>query len=286
MTYRGESLTQGSGGGFLIAVTLAGGALGGVAPVLRPWRAPEDTEDLLAAGAWWTAAALAGWLVLSVIAVLMASDHSAAVGRWESLLVPGSYRLAQALLVVLSVACSPSGDVEPPRMEILGTVGPASAPDPASEADERRSAPAAETPPRPVDPGARTPLGVEPDRSEPRRFGGHDGADRSPLLDFLDQQDLAASEDSPPSEGGPLDDGPVSDPAERTHVVEPGEHLWMIARLRLTEFLGRSPSEAEITDFWVEVIRANRGRIRSGNPDLIHPGEIIVLPELRAEPGR
>jgi hypothetical protein len=38
------------------------------------------------------------------------------------------------------------------------------------------------------------------------------------------------------------------------------------------------PTAAEITPVWVEVIAANRDRLRSGDPDLIFPGEIVVLP--------
>ncbi len=33
-----------------------------------------------------------------------------------------------------------------------------------------------------------------------------------------------------------------------------------------------------MANYWVVVIEANRSRVRSGDPDLIYPGEVIVLP--------
>ncbi len=63
-----------------------------------------------------------------------------------------------------------------------------------------------------------------------------------------------------------------------TVVVEKGDHLWSITASHLESSTGEEPSPAEITPRWVEVIDANRDRIRSGDPDLIYPGETIVLP--------
>lgn len=253
-------------------VVLTGVGLAVVAPLVVPWRVPGDVEALLTAGAWWVATVLSGWLVLSVSMVVMSQEPSAMVQRQGSLLAPGSQRLAELVLVVLAAACSPGGEIEAPRIQVLGTVGPGVAPvttdsvmSPGSVDDS------------PIDPNR--PVASSP---EVHPSGRHDGPDRSPLLDFLDRQDrphgATSADPTPPVRD--LDGGA----GERLHAVEPGEHLWMIARVRLGEFLGRSPSEAETTDYWVEVIRANRSRIRSGDPDLIHPGEIIVLPELGPEP--
>ena len=38
------------------------------------------------------------------------------------------------------------------------------------------------------------------------------------------------------------------------------------------------PSPAEITPYWRRVIVANAGGLRSHDPNLIYPGERIVLP--------
>lgn len=63
-------------------------------------------------------------------------------------------------------------------------------------------------------------------------------------------------------------------------VVQPGDHLWKLAERHLTEVLGRPVTDAETAPYWVRVIEANRARLRSGDPDLIYPGEEVVLPEV------
>lgn len=62
-------------------------------------------------------------------------------------------------------------------------------------------------------------------------------------------------------------------------VVEHGDNMWMIAERHLAEVLGRPPTDGETTPYWKKLVGANRERIRSGDPDLIFPGEEIVLPE-------
>jgi nucleoid-associated protein YgaU len=63
-------------------------------------------------------------------------------------------------------------------------------------------------------------------------------------------------------------------------VVE-GDNLWVISRDRLAQ-VSESPaselSDHEIAAYWLRVIAANRDSLRSGNPDLIFPGETIQLP--------
>lgn len=63
-------------------------------------------------------------------------------------------------------------------------------------------------------------------------------------------------------------------------VVESGDNLWAIAERHLARVWDRAPSDGEIAPYWVELIEANRDGIRSGDPDLIFPGERIVLPPL------
>jgi nucleoid-associated protein YgaU len=63
-----------------------------------------------------------------------------------------------------------------------------------------------------------------------------------------------------------------------TVIVEKGDHLWSISAHHLQERLTRPPSASEITPYWDDVIDANRDQLRSGDPDLIYPGETVVLP--------
>lgn len=62
-------------------------------------------------------------------------------------------------------------------------------------------------------------------------------------------------------------------------VVTEGDHLWALAERRVSEVLGRPAADHEIAPYWREVISSNP-ELRSGNPDVIYPGEVIVLPPL------
>lgn len=66
--------------------------------------------------------------------------------------------------------------------------------------------------------------------------------------------------------------------AERT--VRPGDHLWGIAEAHLSEVLGRSPSDAELATYWAHLVDVNRSGLRSGDPDLIFPGEVVSCPPI------
>ena len=56
------------------------------------------------------------------------------------------------------------------------------------------------------------------------------------------------------------------------HVVAAGESLWSIARDRV----GADPTV--LSDYWRALCDANRAALPSGDVNLIHPGETVVLP--------
>jgi hypothetical protein len=90
----------------------------------------------------------------------------------------------------------------------------------------------------------------------------------------------------PPGRPAPV---PQMPPGEAgLHHVALGDNLWTIARDRLAEVTGRPAaglSEREIARYWLDVVDANRASLRSGDPDLIFPGELIRLPPVtRQEP--
>lgn len=63
------------------------------------------------------------------------------------------------------------------------------------------------------------------------------------------------------------------------HVVTPGDHFWSIAEGVLTATYGSTPDEASVAEYWVVLVDANRSRlIDPNNPDLIFPGQELVLP--------
>lgn len=60
-----------------------------------------------------------------------------------------------------------------------------------------------------------------------------------------------------------------------TVVVVQGDHLWKIS----ARHLGDGASDREVTPYWSEVVEVNTPNLRSGDPDLIYPGEIVELPQ-------
>jgi nucleoid-associated protein YgaU len=65
------------------------------------------------------------------------------------------------------------------------------------------------------------------------------------------------------------------------HVVAAGENLWTIAAAALGSAPRSAPgalSDRAIAPYWASVVAANRPFLRSRDPDLIYPGEVIRLP--------
>jgi hypothetical protein len=66
-----------------------------------------------------------------------------------------------------------------------------------------------------------------------------------------------------------------------SHTVVAGEHVWGIAAEQLATRTGRPVSDvgaAEIAPYWVRVCMLNAPHLRSGDPNLVYPGEVIELP--------
>ena len=63
----------------------------------------------------------------------------------------------------------------------------------------------------------------------------------------------------------------------RAVVVRAGDNLWVIARRALRPGAG-APTANEIVPYWRRLIAANAGTLRSHDPNLIFPGERVVLP--------
>ncbi|MDD9369896.1 MAG: LysM domain-containing protein [Acidimicrobiales bacterium] len=62
-------------------------------------------------------------------------------------------------------------------------------------------------------------------------------------------------------------------------VVEPGDSLWSIAEEVVAPTDGTSPAERTVTRYWQRLVAANRANlVDPGNPDLLVPGQQLVLP--------
>lgn len=71
-----------------------------------------------------------------------------------------------------------------------------------------------------------------------------------------------------------------------TWPVKHGDHLWSISAETLVDHWQRHDlSDGEIADYWRTVIEANQDRmVEPGNPDLIVPGQQILLPTPPKDP--
>ena len=61
-------------------------------------------------------------------------------------------------------------------------------------------------------------------------------------------------------------------------VVRPGDNLWLIDRVALERGSVARIDDSAVARYWQDVIGANRSTLRSGDPSLVFPGEIIALP--------
>lgn len=77
-----------------------------------------------------------------------------------------------------------------------------------------------------------------------------------------------------------IDSGQATLDDSGTVVVQAGDHLWKISARHLDEQAG----ESEIAPYWRRVVDVNTPRLRSGDPDLIYPGEIVQLPAIPGQP--
>ncbi len=77
-----------------------------------------------------------------------------------------------------------------------------------------------------------------------------------------------------------VDSGQQSPHDPDTVVVEKGDHLWKISARHLDE----QANNGEIAPYWRRVVEVNTPQLRSGDPDLIYPGEIVQLPAIPGRP--
>jgi hypothetical protein len=72
--------------------------------------------------------------------------------------------------------------------------------------------------------------------------------------------------------------------AATTVVVEAGDNLWSLAAAQLAIATGRGRADVpdgEVAPYWVAVCELNRALLLSGDPNVIEPGERVMLPPVR-----
>jgi len=269
---------------------------------LGPWLQATAPEDVLAAVARLVALAAAWWLLASTTLYVLArlSRIPAAIRAVGWLTLPAGRRAAdQALALTLATSLVSGGA----NAALAGPValGPTRA-GPAVTFHDQAGHRAETSPlgyePRPAGAAPATP-GYLPHPAgpgggdaaagyDPRPAGtapGHLPRQATPPSTTNGQGTYTPQPAGPPGAGpGPGQPGPrpPSPPSQPDmHEVRTGDNLWTIARDRLAQATRRNAdalSEREVARYWLEVIEANRAGLRSGDPDLIYPGEKIRLP--------
>jgi hypothetical protein len=100
---------------------------------------------------------------------------------------------------------------------------------------------------------------------------------------------LRALPDDPPGGDRPTADAaapplpsvetdPPPAPQPDRWIVEPGDSCWRVAEEVLAEAWGRRADVREVTAYWAELVELNADRFVTGDADLIHPGQELLLP--------
>lgn len=118
--------------------------------------------------------------------------------------------------------------------------------------------------PAPTSPGAAAPTGAAPP------------ADAAPPSEEDETPD-PTSAPAEPSAAPSTRPAPVTE--QREVRIEPGDHFWALAERDLAEALGRPATDSEVVPHWQAILEANADRLQvPGNPDLLLPGQLVVLP--------
>ena len=251
----------------VVALHRLGGVEGFAIPRhdLSRWLQQTPSEEVLLAGvrlaalvaAWW----LLGSTLLYVVARLARLHGTAAALGWATL--PAVRRWADRAGAVSIVAATALGVGRPAAAGPPPTTSPAPVPV-VVDADHRDPSSLPSRPPSSVRTGQRAdaPVPTVPP------------VETAPVVPPPATALLA-----PPAPAAPAS----APTAGATHTVTRGEHLWSIAAGRLATVTGKAPADlspAEISPYWRRVVEINRPRLRSGNANLVYPGEVVELPPL------
>jgi hypothetical protein len=258
----------------VVALHRLGGVEGFAIPRhdLARWLQQTPSEEVLLAGVRLAALVAAWWLLgstLLYVSARVARLHgTAAALGWATL--PAVRRWADRAAAVSIVAAT-----------ALGVGRPAAADPPPT--------PSSTTAPVVIEADHRDPLSV-PSRPPSSVRTGH-SLDPAPVPS-VPPIDLAPVPAPPPTTAALVPPVvPIAPPAPATpppspttgatHTVARGEHLWSIAARQVATATGNPPADVapgDIAPYWRRVVEVNRPRLRSGDPNLVFPGEVVELP--------
>jgi hypothetical protein len=243
------------------------------------WLQQTPSEDVLLAGVRLAALVAAWWLLgstLLYVAARVARLHgTAAALGWATL--PAVRRWADRAAAVSIVAATALGVGRPAAADPPPMSSPTTAPV-VIEADHRDPASVPSRPPS----SARTGQAVD----QPSVLSVPP-VDTAPVpAPPPTTAPLVSSAELPPVGPGvpavPAAPPRAPSPAA-THTVTRGENLWSIAAGQVATATGKPPTDLapdDVAPYWLRVVEVNRPRLHSGNPNLVHPGEVVELPPL------
>ena len=240
----------------LAGSVVAVGALLCVRPHLSGDPSSWRSDDLAFAATWLVAIACAAWLGLTTLACVaaLARGRQGRAARLARFAPPFARRIVQAALVT-SFVLAPSAvgaDTAPASFTLhVGADGRLTTAPEARPAGSGRSSdvPVVRTPPT-------TPTTTPPPTTPPPT---------PPTLITTPSASIASVPPVPPAR-------------HRSYVVRAGDNLWAIAKNEVARRGGATATDGQIARYWEDVVAANRATLRSGDPSLIFPGEVVALP--------
>lgn len=229
-------------------------------------RSLDELLIVLSRGATIVAAFLTVWLVASVAAEVVAGLRGRRGRVLTRISAPGARRLASGLLGVSMLLAACGTENSAPELHVVG---------PADGATSSTTISSTTAPSTTVSSTANSSTTVPPTSSVPSTT--------------VDTPPTTVEPSQEPSEPSSTPSSPPSDPARpsavgpstpSTHRVEAGDSLWSIARAEVEAATDGPVSEAEVARYWAALVDSTRSSLRSGSPDLIHPGEVLELPAI------
>jgi hypothetical protein len=241
-----------------------------------PGPASWSGDDLAIAVMWSGAVLGSAWLAITTLACVaaLARGRTRTAHRIARFAPPLARRVLQAALVSTWALVPAAAYATPPSAPITVHVDAHGR----LTTDSRR----ATTPDAPI---VRTPV-TRPTTSTTSRAATirntttTTSRPASPLLPTRTPPPVAPEKRSTTSERSPTRPTRVAIPARgRVHLVVSGDNLWQIARGEVIRTSGSErPADAQVAPYWRRVVAANRSTLRSGDPSLIFPGEVVTLP--------
>jgi hypothetical protein len=246
---------------------------------LGEWLRDGDAATVVVALLRCIALAGAAWLLGSTLLYLVASVSRvpAAVRavRWSTLpAVRRAVDAACAVSVATSVVLAPAA---------AGAAGAARASDPPSVSLVRDGhgggigrLPADAAPP------TTTPIAPVPPTAVSTRPGAGSGAGASGEAEAGGEAEASGEAEAEAGAGAE-----AQAQAEAEVTIGAGDNLWLVAARHLAATGGRAVADvadAEVAPYWVRVCETNRPHLASGDPNLVFPGERVVLPPVELRP--